>query len=71
MTLIAPTDGYSSIDDILVRKYGIKNIASADFPDWRNKTIYLDKRGNDISGTVLSYAEADRIIEAGLYEPLP
>ena len=39
--------------------------------DFRNKTIFLDKKGNDITGNVLSCAEAEILIDSAINEELP
>jgi hypothetical protein len=71
MEQTTPTSGYISIDDLLIKKYGHTDVMKMDFPDMRNKTVFLDKRGNDISKGILSYAQAEEQIENFLNTPLP
>ncbi|MEK7227918.1 MAG: hypothetical protein AAB681_01015 [Patescibacteria group bacterium] len=39
--------------------------------DFRNKTVFLDERGRDITYNILSYQEGERIIEDAINEELP
>lgn len=61
---------YNSIDELLLKKYGIKNTDDAYKKiDFRNKTEFVDKYGRPVSG-VLTYAEAEQIIELALSEEI-
>ena len=66
---------YNSLDDILVTKYHLRNIENIDSPDYRNKTEFITKnvRGNlqKAEGNILSYKEAEGIVEKAIDEELP
>ena len=66
---------YNSIDDILSKKYKLSNLDNMDFPDFGHKSEFITKsvRGNisKAEGKILTYKEADEIIEKGLNEDLP
>lgn len=66
---------YSSIDDILTKKYHLENIETIEAPDFACKTEFLSKgvRGNlqKAEGNVLTYSEGESIINKGLTEELP
>ncbi len=66
---------YHSIDDILVKKYHLKDIEKIESPDFRCKTEFISKgvRGNlqKAEGNVLSYLEGESIINKALSEELP
>jgi len=66
---------YDSFEDILERKYHLKNLDEMDFPDFKNKTEFIVKgvRGNisKAEGKLLTYKEANEIIETGLNIVLP
>ncbi len=67
--------GYTSIDDLLIKKYHISGIDKLDFPDFRHKTEFITDgvRGNvqKISGNVLSYQDGDNIIDEAINEDIP
>ena len=66
---------YSSIDDILIKKYHKKDIDKLELPDFRDKTEFIAKgvRGNlqKCDGNVLSYADGEKIINEGIEEEIP
>ena len=62
---------YNSVTEVLENKYGKQNVDQMDFPDFRNKTVFLDKKGNDISDSVLTYAQADSIIDDAINTEIP
>ncbi|MES2328139.1 MAG: hypothetical protein V4539_00965 [Bacteroidota bacterium] len=66
---------YNSIDDVLEKKYHLSNIESMDFPDLSRKTEFIVRgvRGNlsKAEGKVLTYSDADRIVEKGMEADLP
>jgi hypothetical protein len=66
---------YSSIDDILETKYKLKNIDDIEAPNYACKTEFITKgvRGNlqKANGNVLTYEDADDIIEDAIDEELP
>jgi hypothetical protein len=66
---------YSSIDDILIRKFHLSDIDRMDFPDFSHKTEFIPKgvRGNiqKAEGKILTYKEADDIVDMGLNEEMP
>ena len=64
------SSGYSSIDELLMEKYGHTDVSKMDFPDLRNKTIAVDKRGRTI-GKILSYPQAEKMVQKFLNMPLP
>ena len=68
-------DKYNSIDDILEKKFNIENIDEKEFPDFKDKLEFVVTavRGNiqKAKGNILSYTEADKIIETALTEELP
>ncbi len=39
--------------------------------DFRKKTIFLDKRGRDITNTVLTYQQSEWIVNDARNEPIP
>ncbi len=65
---------YKSIDDVLEKKYNLTNIESMDFPSFKEKTEFITKsvRGNiqKADGNILSYPEAEKLIENALNEEL-
>jgi hypothetical protein len=66
---------YTSVDDILVRKYHLKDIDNLDFPDYRYKTEFITKgvRGNlqKSEGNVLNYEEGEKIIKEAMEVNIP
>ena len=66
---------YTSIDDILKRKYNVQDVDNIIEPDYKNKTEFISKgvRGNfqKANGNVLSYGEAECIISDAIEEELP
>jgi hypothetical protein len=63
MEQTTPTSGYSSIDDLLIKKYGHTDVTKMDFPDMGNKTVF--RKG------ILSYAQAEEMVKNFLNTPLP
>ncbi len=54
----------------LLREKNITNIDKAYLAiDWRNKTVFMDKRGN-FGGNLFSYAEGERIVDSAINESL-
>ncbi|MBO9572980.1 MAG: hypothetical protein J7497_12360 [Chitinophagaceae bacterium] len=66
---------YTSIDDILILKYNLKDIDKLDFPDYCLKTGFITTsiRGNlsKADGRILTYSEARQIIDKAFTEVLP
>lgn len=66
---------YNSIDDILIKKYKLNDLDNMDFPDFSKKTEFITKgvRGSisKAEGKILTYKEAEEIIEKGLNEEMP
>lgn len=65
---------YDSIEDLLRRKYNLQDVDKMNFPDFSNKTEFIICAPSGKISTmsnVLTYSEADKIIEAGLYAPFP
>lgn len=63
---------WTSITDLLLKKYNIIDTDRAYLAiDFRNKTVFLDQRGNEIIGSILSYQQSEMIIDMALNEELP
>ena len=66
-------DSYTSIDDILSSKYKVTDLEK--IPGFENKTEFITKgvRGNvsKAEGKILTYKEADELIEKAANEELP
>ena len=66
---------YRSIDDILIRKYHLSSLDKIDFPDLTGKTEFITHsiRGNlsKAEGKILTYEEANDIVDKALTEALP
>ncbi|MEP6948311.1 MAG: hypothetical protein ABI863_03505 [Ginsengibacter sp.] len=64
---------YGSLDDILVSKYRLTNLEK--IPGFENKTEFITKgvRGNisKAEGKILTYKEADELIQKAANEELP
>jgi MOSC domain-containing protein YiiM len=63
--------GMITIGEMTLQIIENTNIDQMDFPDWRGKTKFHDKIGNDITENILSYKEGEEIIDNALNEPLP
>jgi hypothetical protein len=66
---------YSSVDDILIKKFHLTDIKNLDFPDYSNKTEFITNgvRGNlqKIDGNVLNYSDGEVIINEAININIP
>jgi hypothetical protein len=66
---------YSSVDDILVKKFHLTDIENLDFPDYKDKTEFISNgvRGNlqKIDGNVLNYFDGEVIINEAINTDIP
>jgi hypothetical protein len=67
------TSSYTSLDDILISKYKVRDLER--IPGFENKTEFITKgvRGNikKAEGKILTYRDADELIQKAVDEELP
>lgn len=66
---------YSSVNDILIKKFHLTDVENLEFPDFRNKTDFITEgvRGNiqKSDGNILGYEEGDKLIEEAINLEIP
>lgn len=66
---------YSSIKDILIKKFHLSDLDNLDFPDYKEKSLFITNgvRGNlqKIDGNVLSYSDGEDIINEAINIKIP